>query len=89
MSTIPSKEIQKVKLEFLRPGPSHNQLLSPLTPYIALCGEEGPVTVQMPFEHRQLLMRLRRLRYESDKDPAKDEQRQAEVRDLGNNKVNR
>ncbi|SFL79662.1 CHAT domain-containing protein [Nitrosomonas communis] len=83
MSTIPSKAIQKVKLEFLRPGPSHNQLLSPLTPYIALCGEEGPVTVQMPFEHRQLLMRLRRLRYESDKDPAKDEQRQAEVRDLG------
>lgn len=83
MSTLPSKAIQKVKLEFLRPGPSHNQLLSPLTPYIALCGEEGPVTVQMPFEHRQLLMRLRRLRYESDKDPAKDEQRQAEVRDLG------
>ncbi|MDV6344189.1 CHAT domain-containing protein [Nitrosomonas sp. Is37] len=83
MSTVSSKVIQKVKLELLRPGPSHNQLLSPLTPYIALCGEEGPVTVQMPFEHRQLLMRLRRLRYESDKDPAKDEQRQAEVRDLG------
>lgn len=83
MSIVSSKAIQKVKLEFLRPGPAHNQLLSPLTPYIALCGEEGPVTVQMPFEHRQLLMRLRRLRYESDKDPAKDEQRQAEVRDLG------
>lgn len=83
MHPDPSKTIQKVKLEFLRPGPAHNQLLSPLTPYIALCGEEGPVTVQMPFEHRQLLMRLRRLRYESDKDPAKDEQRQAEVRDMG------
>ncbi|HBZ29112.1 MAG TPA: CHAT domain-containing protein [Nitrosomonas nitrosa] len=83
MSADPNKVIQKVKLEFLRPGPPHNQLLSPLTPYIALCGEDGPVTVQMPFEHRHLLMRLRRLRYESDKDPAKDEQRQAEVRDMG------
>ena len=80
---IAAKQIQLVKLEFLRPGPSHNQLLSPLTPYIALCGDDGPVTVQMPFEHRQLLMRLRRLRYESNKDPAKDEQRQAEVRDMG------
>lgn len=78
-----SKAIQKVKLELLRPGPPHNQLLSPLTPYIALCGEEGPVTVQMPFEHRQLLMRLRRLRYESGKNPDQDEQRQAEVRDMG------
>ncbi len=83
METNRSKAIQQVKLEFLRPGPAHNQLLSPLTPYIALCGDDGPVTVQMPFEHRQLLMRLRRLRYESNKDPAKDEQRQAEVRDMG------
>jgi hypothetical protein len=83
MSIDPSKAIQQFKLEFLRPGPPHNQLLSPLTPYIALCGEDGPVTVQVPFEHRQLLMRLRRLRYESDKDPTKDEQRQAEVRDMG------
>lgn len=83
METNRSKAIQQVKLEFLRPGPAHNQLLSPLTPYIALCGDEGPVTVQMPFEHRQLLMRLRRLRYESAKNPALDEQRQAEVRDMG------
>jgi CHAT domain len=83
MDNIPNNKIRKVKLELLRPGPAHNQLLSPLTPYIALCGEDGPVTVQMPFEHRQLLIRLRRLRYESSKDPAKDEQRQAEVRDMG------
>ena len=38
-------EIQNVKLELLRPGPAHNQLLSPLTPYLALCGADGPVTV--------------------------------------------
>ena len=37
-------EIRNVKLELLRSGPAHNQLLSPLTPYLALCGAEGPVT---------------------------------------------
>ncbi|WAK02553.1 CHAT domain-containing protein [Methylobacter sp. YRD-M1] len=76
-------EIRKVKLELLRSGPAHNQLLSPLTNYIALCGSDGPVTLQMPFEHRQLLMRLQRLRYPQDKDPATDDQRQSEVRDIG------
>jgi hypothetical protein len=37
----------------------------------------------MPFEHRQFLMRLQRLRYPEGKDPAKDEQRQSEIRDIG------
>jgi hypothetical protein len=45
-------DIRSVKLEFLRPGPAHNQLLSPLTPYVAVCGDDGSVTVNMPFEHR-------------------------------------
>jgi hypothetical protein len=83
MKNTRNASIGNVKLELLRPGPSHNQLLSPLTPYIALCGADGPVTVRMPFEHRQLLMRLGRLRYPEGKDPASDEQRQAEVRDIG------
>lgn len=78
-----SDAIINVKLELLRPGPAHNQLLSPLTPYIALCGGDGPVTVRIPFEHRQLLIRLRRLRYVDNNDPAKDVQRQAELRDIG------
>lgn len=78
-----TSEIRNVKLELLRSGPAHNQLLSPLTNYIALCGSDGPVTLRMPFEHRQLLMRLRRLRYPQDKDPATDDQRQSEVRDMG------
>jgi len=56
--------IHDIKLEFLRSGPAHNQLLSPLTPYLALCGADGPVSVSLPFEHRQLLNRLDRLRYE-------------------------
>ena len=78
-----SNDIRSVKLEFLRPGPAHNQLLSPLTPYVAVCGEDGSVTVNMPFEHRELLIRLRRLRYEKGVDPARDVQRQAEVRSMG------
>ena len=78
-----NSQIGYVKLEFLRPGPAHNQLLSPLTPYIALCGADGPVTIKLPFEHRHLLMRLRRLRYPAGVDPATDEQRQAEIREIG------
>lgn len=83
MASIVKTKIGSVKLELLRPGPAHNQLLSPLTPYIALCGADGPVTVRIPFEHRQLLTRLHRLRYEGSKDPATDEQRQSEIRDIG------
>jgi CHAT domain len=76
-------EIQNVKLELLRPGPAHNQLLSPLTPYLALCGADGPVTVNMPFEHRQLLNRLERLRYGSASGQISTQQREAEVREMG------
>ena len=78
-----STEIRSVKLELLRAGPTHNQLLSPVTNYIALCGSDGPVTINIPYEHRQLLMRLKRLKYPLDKDPATDDQRQAELRDIG------
>lgn len=76
-------EIQNVKLDLLRPGPAHNQLLSPLTPYLALCGADGPVTVNLPFEHRQLLSRLERLRYVSNGGQITAQQREAEVRDIG------
>jgi hypothetical protein len=75
--------IRNVKLELLRAGPAHNQLLSPLTPYLALCGAEGPATVHLPFEHRQLLVRLARLRYEADGTPIAASQREAEVREMG------
>ncbi|MFB8828910.1 hypothetical protein ACE0DR_05065 [Azotobacter sp. CWF10] len=75
--------IASVKLELLRSGPAHNQLLSPLTTYIALCGSDGPVTLNMPFEQRQLLSRLQRLRYQTDKTQTSEDQRQSELRDLG------
>lgn len=53
----------KVVLELVRPGPAHNQLLSPLTSYLALCGESSPVTLHVDFEHHRLMGRLQRLQY--------------------------
>jgi len=76
-------DINNIKLEFLRPGPAHNQLLSPLTLYIALCGREGPVTVNFPFEQRQLLNRLERLRYITPSGAIPPQQREAEVQEIG------
>src|SRR5688572_33344192 len=32
--------IRRVSVEFLRPGPAHNQLLSPITQYLAVCRSE-------------------------------------------------
>jgi hypothetical protein len=52
-----------VTLELLRHGPAHNQLLSPLTQYLALCGNHPAVTVTIPFEHNHLLVRLNALMY--------------------------
>ncbi len=76
-------EIRSVTLELLRPGPAYNQLLSPLTPYLALCGADGPVTVNMPFEHRHLLNRLERLRYVTGGVGVAPQQQATEVREMG------
>ncbi|MBU0944832.1 MAG: CHAT domain-containing protein [Proteobacteria bacterium] len=76
-------EIHTIKLEILRPGPAHNQLLSPLTPYLVLCGADGPVTLSLPFEQRQLLIRLERLRYSTGKTAVPASQREAELHELG------
>lgn len=76
-------DIQDIVLEFLRSGPAHNQLLSPLTPYMALCGADGPVSVHVPFEHAQLLTRLNRLRYEVDGVAVSASQREGELQELG------
>ena len=58
--------MRTITLELLRHGPSHNQLLSPLTPYIALCENHGAVTVHVPFGHNQFLHRLEALGYGPD-----------------------
>lgn len=76
-------EIRSVQLELLRHGPAYNQLLSPLTPYLALCGGDGPVTIHMPFEQRQLLNRLERLRYSTEGKEISGGQREGEVREMG------
>src|SRR5512135_1837685 len=57
-------KINRVSLEFLRHGSAHNQLLSPLTQYLGLCGDAGACTIQVPYEHQDFLPRLRSLRYD-------------------------
>ena len=80
------EKLHEVKLELLRAGPMHNQLLSPLTPYLILCGNGGPVTFNIPMEHRELLNRLERLRYvffDGQTKQLDDRMREAELEELG------
>jgi len=72
------RKIRSVKLELLRHGPPHNQLLSPLTRYMGLCGRHEPTTVTLPYEQQNFLTLLRALRY-VEKDT---ETRRAQVREL-------
>jgi hypothetical protein len=53
----------QILLELLRGGPPHNQLVSPITDYLALCGGAAPHTLRLPFEHGDLTSRLLVLRY--------------------------
>src|SRR5262245_9921356 len=57
--------IHRVSVEFLRPGPAHNQLLSPYTQYLAVCNDAGAGVVTVPYEHRVFERRLKELRYET------------------------
>jgi len=61
--------MRTITLELLRHGPPHNQLLSPLTEYLALCENHSAVTVRVPFEHNQMLYRLRALSYQMGQEP--------------------
>lgn len=58
-------KIRRVSVEFLRPGRSHNQLLSPYTQYLAVCNDAGAGVVAVPYEHRVFERRLKELRYET------------------------
>src|SRR3954463_15921563 len=75
--------MRTITLELLRHGPAHNQLLSPLTPYLALCENHAPVTLNVPFEHNQFLHRLSALNYEFGDTPRADQQRQFQLGDTG------
>ncbi|MGH8523504.1 MAG: hypothetical protein ACREXY_04605 [Gammaproteobacteria bacterium] len=68
--------MRTITLELLRHGEAHNQLLSPLTQYLALCENHSAVTVRVPFEHNQMLYRLRALSYAIGEEP-----RQFQVKD--------
>lgn len=63
-----STQLQTITLELLRPGPAHNQLLSPLTHYLALCDNRGAVTLNLPFEHREMLRQREALSYRVARD---------------------
>lgn len=54
-------ETRTIRLEILRHGPAHNQLLSPLTPYLALCGNNDAEPVKVQLEHAELVQKLREL----------------------------
>jgi hypothetical protein len=46
---------KNILLELLREGPPHNQLLSPLTRYLAVCENRPPESVRLSVEHRDFL----------------------------------
>ena len=58
-------KVRTVPLEILRRGPAHNQLMSPLTDYLAICGAAGAATLNLPYEHAEFERRLAELRYEA------------------------
>jgi len=55
--------VRTITLKLLREGPTHNHLLSPLTPYLAVVGQYEAVSLRVPYEHRRLLRDLNALRY--------------------------
>ena len=57
--------MRTIRLELLRHGPPHNQLLSPLTDYLALCENHPAASIQVPFEHAEFMLRLRALQYKN------------------------
>lgn len=58
-------KVRTVTFEITRHGPPHNQLISPLTQYLAQSGPYEAVTLQLPWEHWRFLRELRVLRYGS------------------------
>lgn len=61
-------QVRTVRVEFLRAGPAHNQLLSPLTPYLAVCDDAEAGVVQAPFEQHVFERRMRAMRHQDQSD---------------------
>jgi hypothetical protein len=49
--------IRTVTVELFRAAPRHNQLLSPLTQYLGVCGDAPAGRVTLPYEHRDMEQR--------------------------------
>jgi hypothetical protein len=58
--------MRTVTLEVLRHGPAHGQLLSPFTPYLAICGPREAESLTISMEHRELLVKLHALYYKHE-----------------------
>jgi hypothetical protein len=56
-------QIRVVNVEFLRSGPAHNQLLSPLTQYLAVCNDASAGVVRVPYEQARFELKQNDLRY--------------------------
>ena len=54
---------ESFRVEIVRPGPLHGQLLSRLTNYIALCDGVEADTLRLPFDHYEITDDLEALRY--------------------------
>jgi hypothetical protein len=74
--------IKTISFEILRKGPSHNQLLSPLTEYLCLCGNYGATSVQIPWEHAKFMNRLTELRYPDNDNQSAKIRRQSSINEL-------
>ena len=61
-----AEKLRTITLELLRHGPPHNQLISNLTGYIALCEDAEAETVYLPFEHREFEKIMRDIGYTRD-----------------------
>jgi hypothetical protein len=58
------EKIRSIRLELVRSGEDENQLLSPLTPYLALVQNRPAEELRLPFQHGEFLELHRQLRYE-------------------------
>lgn len=79
---VDSPPIRTVTVEFVRKGPPHNQLLSPLTEYLGICGGSGAGSVSVPYEQAVFNVMLDDLRY-VDSDEQDQAPRRRAVRRLG------
>ena len=73
-------QVRAVTVEMLRPGPAHNQLLSPLTQYLGICDDAEAGVVTQPYEHAAFLERMKAMRYDNG---VNEGARRSALRELG------